>query len=128
MQNLSSEVSPPSLKPLYLHSLSLSTFSLMWRLVRASAATAAVTAAVASSVMSEVAYADGRFFFPSRAPAAPPAGPAANVPGSHSSDQSGSSTASSGGFDPESLERGAKALREINKSPHAKQVFVLMPK
>lgn len=25
-------------------------------------------------------------------------------------------------FDPEALERGAKALREINKSPHAKQV------
>lgn len=26
------------------------------------------------------------------------------------------------GFDPEALERGAKALREINKSPNAKQV------
>lgn len=26
------------------------------------------------------------------------------------------------GFDPEALERGAKALREINNSPHAKQV------
>lgn len=25
-------------------------------------------------------------------------------------------------FDPEALERGAKALREINASPHAKQV------
>jgi hypothetical protein len=25
-------------------------------------------------------------------------------------------------FDPEALERGAAALREINKSPHAKQV------
>ncbi len=25
-------------------------------------------------------------------------------------------------FDPEALERGAKALREINKSPNAKQV------
>lgn len=25
-------------------------------------------------------------------------------------------------FDPEALERGAKALREINKSPYAKQV------
>ncbi|GBF92094.1 hypothetical protein Rsub_04441 [Raphidocelis subcapitata] len=28
-------------------------------------------------------------------------------------------------FDPEALERGAKALREINASPHAKQVFAL---
>jgi ATPase family AAA domain-containing protein 3A/B len=27
-------------------------------------------------------------------------------------------------FDPEALERGAKALREINKSPNAKQVRV----
>ena len=26
------------------------------------------------------------------------------------------------GFDPEALERGAKALREINKSPYAKKV------
>ncbi|KAJ8439750.1 LOW QUALITY PROTEIN: hypothetical protein Cgig2_009574 [Carnegiea gigantea] len=32
------------------------------------------------------------------------------------------------GFDPESLERGAKALREINSSPHAKQVFEVMRK
>ncbi|CAA7410456.1 unnamed protein product [Spirodela intermedia] len=30
------------------------------------------------------------------------------------------------GFDPETLERGAKALREINSSPHAKQVFEVM--
>lgn len=27
------------------------------------------------------------------------------------------------GFDPEALERGAKALREINKSPYAKKVL-----
>ena len=26
-------------------------------------------------------------------------------------------------FDPEALERGAKALREINQSPHAKRVW-----
>ncbi|KAG6767924.1 hypothetical protein NC652_018613 [Populus alba x Populus x berolinensis] len=32
------------------------------------------------------------------------------------------------GFDPEALERGAKALREINSSPHAKQVFDIMRK
>ncbi|GAV60029.1 AAA domain-containing protein/DUF3523 domain-containing protein [Cephalotus follicularis] len=30
------------------------------------------------------------------------------------------------GFDPEALERGAKALREINSSPNAKQVFDVM--
>lgn len=33
-----------------------------------------------------------------------------------------------GGFDPESLERGAKALREINSSPYSKQVFEVMRK
>ncbi|XP_002982368.2 ATPase family AAA domain-containing protein 3-B [Selaginella moellendorffii] len=32
------------------------------------------------------------------------------------------------GFDPEALERGAKALREINSSPHSKKVFELMRK
>lgn len=31
----------------------------------------------------------------------------------------------SAGFDPEALERGAKALKEINKSSHAKQVFLI---
>ncbi|KAI3785297.1 hypothetical protein L1987_44413 [Smallanthus sonchifolius] len=35
---------------------------------------------------------------------------------------------SKGGFDPEALERGAKALREINSSPYSKQVFELMRK
>ncbi|KAL1822361.1 hypothetical protein ACET3Z_009139 [Daucus carota] len=34
----------------------------------------------------------------------------------------------SAGFDPEALERGAKALKEINKSSHAKQVFESMKK
>ena len=33
-----------------------------------------------------------------------------------------SSSSSSNAFDPEALERGAAALREINKSPNAKQV------
>ncbi|GBG60230.1 hypothetical protein CBR_g3473 [Chara braunii] len=32
------------------------------------------------------------------------------------------------GFDPEALERGAKALREMNASPHSKKVFELMRK
>ncbi len=32
------------------------------------------------------------------------------------------------GFDPEALERGAKALREINKSPYAKKVHVVRVK
>ncbi|KAJ6797150.1 ATPase family AAA domain-containing protein 3-A-like [Iris pallida] len=43
-------------------------------------------------------------------------------------DSGNPSSAASGGFDAESLERGAKALREINSSPHAKQVFEVMRK
>ena len=35
---------------------------------------------------------------------------------------------SSAGFDPEALERGAKALREISSSPNAKKVSVLSSK
>ncbi|KAK1433288.1 hypothetical protein QVD17_10198 [Tagetes erecta] len=35
---------------------------------------------------------------------------------------------SKGGFNPEALERGAKALREINSNPYSKQVFELMRK
>ncbi|KAG8381660.1 hypothetical protein BUALT_Bualt06G0144600 [Buddleja alternifolia] len=35
---------------------------------------------------------------------------------------------SSAGFDPEALERGAKALREISSSSHAKKVFEVMKK
>lgn len=37
-------------------------------------------------------------------------------------------SSSSSGFDPESLERGAKALREINSSPYSKKVFEVMRK
>uniref|UniRef100_A0A7C9E8P1 ATPase family AAA domain-containing protein n=1 Tax=Opuntia streptacantha TaxID=393608 RepID=A0A7C9E8P1_OPUST len=56
--------------------------------------------------------------------------------GSKSENQSPPASQSSGedpgdrssGFDPESLERGAKALREINRSPNAKQVFEVMRK
>lgn len=33
----------------------------------------------------------------------------------------------SAGFDPEALERGVKALREISKSPHGKKVSALCP-
>ncbi|KAJ8550093.1 hypothetical protein K7X08_033800 [Anisodus acutangulus] len=42
--------------------------------------------------------------------------------------QTESSEDSKGGFNPESLERGAKALREINSSPYHKQVFDVMRK
>ncbi|XP_020573097.1 ATPase family AAA domain-containing protein 3-like [Phalaenopsis equestris] len=83
----------------------------------------AAAAAAASSFASfaSLAYADGPFRFPYLSS---PSAPATNANASSST----SSSSSSGGFDPESLERGAKALREINSSPYAHQVFELMRK
>ncbi|KAK4758850.1 hypothetical protein SAY87_020151 [Trapa incisa] len=95
------------------------------------ASCAAVAAAIASAPLaSNRAYADSYFRFPSFLyPSAPP-----EV--DHSSPSTSSDVKSQpkaedsrgSGFDPESLERGAKALREINSSPYAKQVFEIMRK
>lgn len=82
---------------------------------------AAATAATASfSALADLAYAESTFRFPYLSSPSPPAADssAPTTPKSSSSD----------GFDPESLERGAKALREINSSTYAKQVFELMRK
>lgn len=99
---------------------------------RLSSCIALTATAAAASTLSNRAYADSPFRFPSfRSPSPPPS--------TSQSDPSSQSTSSSdgknqtkpepeeprgSGFDPESLERGAKALREINNSPHAKQVSV----
>ena len=48
--------------------------------------------------------------------------------GSTSSSEGGSNKSQNAAFDPEALERGAKALREINKSPYAKNVIDLSGK
>ncbi|CAN6926955.1 unnamed protein product [Brassica oleracea] len=87
--------------------------------------------AVAASVslsQSKVASADGPFTFP----AANPQQQAASSPPSTAGEESSAPPprarndnprTSSGGFDPEALERGAKALKEINNSSYAKNVF-----
>jgi hypothetical protein len=95
-----------------------------WLLVRASAATAAVTSA---AVTSEVVYADGRFFFPSRAPAAPPAAPPQTCLGPTRQTSQVRVRFLAVGLIQNSLSV-AKALRRINNSPLAKQVFDFMPK
>ncbi|CAN6813219.1 unnamed protein product [Brassica oleracea] len=89
---------------------------------------AAIAAAFTSmSTSHNLAYADSRFRFPFFSSSSPP-------PSESPADQSSSETKpepderKGSGFDPESLERGAKALREINNSPHSKQVFDLMRK
>ncbi|THU53014.1 hypothetical protein C4D60_Mb10t09980 [Musa balbisiana] len=106
----------------------------MLRLSRSAAALSATAAAAAAlAALSDHAYADGSFRFPylsspSPTPAAPAVPTAGTRPPGEAPGAASSSSTSSGGFDPEALERGAKALREINSSPHAKQVFELMRK
>ncbi|KAK1327246.1 hypothetical protein QJS10_CPA01g02974 [Acorus calamus] len=96
---------------------------------------AIASASVAMSA--ETAYADGRFgfLFPSSSsstPAAPTATPSGNASGEVEKEEprprNDNPRTTATGFDPEALERGAKALRELNKSPDAKKVFELMKK
>lgn len=88
----------------------------------------AMAAAVAFfSKASSGAYADGPFRF-SPFSSSPPQTSQSSVEKSEDKSEADEPRVSSSGFDPESLERGAKALREINSSPNAKQVFEIMRK
>ncbi|CAN1225404.1 ATPase family AAA domain-containing protein 3 [Linum perenne] len=91
------------------------------------AAAAAVAAAVSVSTVQNKAYADGSFFFNpfSSSPKQPPEQPS---DANSEAKQPEPEEPKGSGFDPEALERGAKALREINSSPLSKQVFDLMRK
>lgn len=101
-------------------------------------------AASASLAQSKVAAADGPFTFsgfstssPSVNPhkqqaASPPPSETQKPPSTTGKESSAPPRArndnprtSSGGFDPEALERGAKALKEINNSSYAKKVLKL---
>lgn len=100
-------------------------------------------AASASLAQSKVAAADGTFSFPgiSTSPssanpqqqaASPPPSQTQKPPSTAGQESSAPPKArndnprtSSGGFDPEALERGAKALKEINNSSYAKKVLKL---
>ena len=83
----------------------------------AAAAVASGTAAAAS--LTEVAYADGVFSSFRRQPAAPPS----PVPAPEPAAPAAAAPSGSDGFDPEDLERGARALREIKGSPYSKQAW-----
>ncbi|GER49643.1 AAA-type ATPase family protein [Striga asiatica] len=97
---------------------------------RLSSLAAAAAIAVSYSAASNRAYADSPFRFSPFSSSAPSSSsPSETAP----AEISGSGTQpavedSKRGFDPESLERGAKALRQINNSQHAKQVFEVMRK
>ncbi|POO02517.1 Spastin [Trema orientale] len=93
----------------------------------------AMAAAVASlSTLSEGAYADSSFRFPffssSTSTSSTPSSSDQSANPKSDSEAAGAEEPRGSGFDPESLERGAKALREINSSPNAKLVFDLMRK
>lgn len=103
-----------------------------------------LASAVASAALAaEHAYADGGSFkflpFSQPSPSAPPAsdsarpGPPPPRPAEAPLEEASrvrndNPRTSAAGFDPEALERGAKALREINSSSQAKKVFELMKK
>ena len=84
---------------------------------------AAIVAAVAYfSKASSGAYADSPFRF-SPFSSSPPQTSQSSGEKLEAKSEADDQRASTSGFDAESLERAAKALREINSSPYAKQVL-----
>lgn len=97
-------------------------------------ATAGLFSAIASSLSVPHVYADGPLNFPpfTSSPAPSPA-PGVSSPENLPEIEEKAAPprvrndhprTTSAGFDPEALERGAKALKEINSSNSAKQVFI----
>ncbi|KAL6520036.1 hypothetical protein OROHE_017179 [Orobanche hederae] len=99
---------------------------------RFSSLVAATVVAASYSAAPNRAYADSPFrFYPfsSSAPSSSSSTPPEAPPTDNSvSDPQPAVEVTKRGFDPESLETAAKALREINNSRYAKQVFELMRK
>ncbi|XP_065851619.1 uncharacterized protein [Euphorbia lathyris] len=90
----------------------------------------AAAAAVASfSSHQDVSYAEGSFRFnPFSSSSSSTSNPSQKQSDHTSNEKSEAEEPKGSGFDPEALERGAKALREINSSTYAKQVFDVMRK
>ncbi|KAI3969849.1 hypothetical protein MKX01_038317 [Papaver californicum] len=85
---------------------------------------AALTVAAATATLNNPVYADGAFRF---SPFSSSSSSSQNNETTVSKDEISSvDDDSKGGFDPESLESAAKALREINNSRYSKEVFKLM--
>ncbi|KAL1555739.1 ATPase family AAA domain-containing protein 3C-like [Salvia divinorum] len=95
-----------------------------------SLATAVAMAASCTTAANNRAYADSPFrFYPFSSSSSEPEAPPKDSSVQGEDPQPAPAVeVSKGSFDPEALERGAKALREINNSPHAKQVFEVMRK
>lgn len=95
---------------------------------RLSPGVAMAAAAAAMSTLSNKAHADSSFRFPFFSSSSSSSStPQVDETSDTKSESGAAYEPKKSGFDPESLERGAKALREINNSPNAKQVYFLVP-
>ncbi|GLT39142.1 hypothetical protein SLA2020_133490 [Shorea laevis] len=84
-------------------------------------------AAVASAFTPQnPAYADSPFRFPFYSSSSSSSSAPQSEQSSNAKEDDDAEPTKGAGFDPEALERGAKALRKINNSPVSKQVFDLM--
>ncbi len=101
------------------------------RLCNAGAAAAMVSASylLARAPVSADKTLDPGSFFPSSSPStASAASSSSSTPAKEiEKPRNDAPRTSAVGFDPEALERGAKALREINSSTHAKKVRISLP-
>ncbi|XVE90451.1 hypothetical protein DITRI_Ditri20bG0078800 [Diplodiscus trichospermus] len=111
-------------------------------------AAASASSSLLSQINNNVAFADGPVNFPLFSSPSPPSSVSPQSSSGHLQSQASASPGSevdkeasgnvrvrnnnprtsSAGFDPEALERGAKALRKISSSPNAKKAFELMKK
>ncbi|XP_057750668.1 uncharacterized protein LOC130969100 [Arachis stenosperma] len=96
----------------------------------------AIAAAAGFSQSHTASYADGPFNFPfTNLPPQPPQPPPPSdgksppeAPPPQPKVRNDHPRTTSAGFDPEALERGVKALKEISSSPHGKKVFDVIKK
>lgn len=94
---------------------------------RLTSCVAVTSAAVVSmSTFSDRAYADSSFRFPFFSSSPPNAPSPPNQSSDTNSEPPAPEEPNKSGFDPESLERGARALREINSSSYSKQVILFV--
>uniref|UniRef100_A0A7N0UED0 ATPase family AAA domain-containing protein n=1 Tax=Kalanchoe fedtschenkoi TaxID=63787 RepID=A0A7N0UED0_KALFE len=96
--------------------------------ISACAAMAAAAAATLSTASPNIAYAEFRFnpFSSSNPPPPAPSSSQPDTPGDPVPDEKPDAEVAKGSFDADSLERGAKAVREMHSSPYKKQLFELM--
>ncbi|GAU18525.1 hypothetical protein TSUD_233970 [Trifolium subterraneum] len=93
-----------------------------------SCAAIAAAAAASMSTRSDRAYSESYFRFPFFSSSPSNSSSPTDQSSNNKSESPSSEEPNKSGFDPESLERAAKATREINSSRHAKKVFALMNK